>query len=64
VSYKGKVAVVSGGSSGIGLGIAKHLTQLGASVFILGLCSPLAGYVTGTILDCDGGMRLGNLVTP
>jgi NAD(P)-dependent dehydrogenase (short-subunit alcohol dehydrogenase family) len=28
------------------------------------LCSPLAAYVTGTILDCDGGMRLGNLVTP
>jgi NAD(P)-dependent dehydrogenase (short-subunit alcohol dehydrogenase family) len=35
-SYQGKVAVVSGGSSGIGLGIAKHLAQLGASVFILG----------------------------
>jgi NAD(P)-dependent dehydrogenase (short-subunit alcohol dehydrogenase family) len=27
------------------------------------LCSPDVGYVTGTILDCDGGMRLGNLVT-
>jgi NAD(P)-dependent dehydrogenase (short-subunit alcohol dehydrogenase family) len=35
-SYAGKVAVVSGGSSGIGLGIAKHLAKLGARVAILG----------------------------
>jgi NAD(P)-dependent dehydrogenase (short-subunit alcohol dehydrogenase family) len=28
------------------------------------LCSDLAGYVTGTVLDCDGGMRLGDLPTP
>lgn len=28
------------------------------------LCSDAAAYVTGTILDCDGGMRLGDLPVP
>ncbi|MDT7529104.1 SDR family oxidoreductase [Sphingopyxis sp. SE2] len=28
------------------------------------LCSDAARYVTGTILDCDGGMRLGDLPVP
>jgi NAD(P)-dependent dehydrogenase (short-subunit alcohol dehydrogenase family) len=28
------------------------------------LCSDAASYVTGTILDCDGGMRLGDLPVP
>jgi hypothetical protein len=28
------------------------------------LCSDDASFVTGTILDCDGGMRLGNFHTP
>ena len=32
----GKVALVTGGSAGIGLGIAKHLAQEGARVFITG----------------------------
>jgi NAD(P)-dependent dehydrogenase (short-subunit alcohol dehydrogenase family) len=32
----GKVAVVTGGSSGIGLGIAKHFAQEGARVFVTG----------------------------
>ncbi len=27
------------------------------------LCSERAGYVTGSVLDCDGGMRLGNMVS-
>ena len=28
------------------------------------LCSAQAGYITGSILDCDGGMRLGNFYSP
>lgn len=28
------------------------------------LCSEAAGFVTGTTIDCDGGMRLGNLYAP
>jgi NAD(P)-dependent dehydrogenase (short-subunit alcohol dehydrogenase family) len=32
----GKIAVVTGGSAGIGLGIAKHFAQEGARVFITG----------------------------
>jgi hypothetical protein len=28
------------------------------------LCSDAAAYITGTVLDCDGGMRLGDLPGP
>jgi len=36
MSFHGKVALVTGGSSGIGLGIAKELAALGAEVIITG----------------------------
>lgn len=36
MSFEGKVALVTGGSSGIGLGIAKELASLGARVIITG----------------------------
>ncbi|NGY07053.1 SDR family oxidoreductase [Solimonas terrae] len=43
----------------------KHFGEVGdiaqAAAF---LCSSQAGYVTGTVLDCDGGMRHGNFVSP
>jgi len=35
-NYGGKLVVISGGSSGIGLGIAQHLAALGAKLVIIG----------------------------
>ena len=36
MSFQGKIAVVTGGSSGIGFAIAKHLANQGATVVITG----------------------------
>jgi NAD(P)-dependent dehydrogenase (short-subunit alcohol dehydrogenase family) len=37
-NLEGKVAVVTGGSSGLGLATAKRLVEAGAYVFIMGRC--------------------------
>lgn len=66
---EGKVAVVTGGSSGIGLATAKRLANDGAFVFITGrkqaeldaavafLASDESNCVNGSELFTDGGMR-------
>ncbi|MFN8790598.1 MAG: 3-hydroxybutyrate dehydrogenase [Bdellovibrionales bacterium] len=43
MSLKGKIAVVTGSTSGIGLGIARALAQQGASVMLNGLMDPKSG---------------------
>ncbi len=43
MSLKGKIAVVTGSTSGIGLGIAKSLAKQGASVMLNGILEPAQG---------------------
>ena len=57
----GKVGLVTGSTSGIGLGIAKALAGQGASMALNGfglavfLCSPAADQVRGAAWNMDGG---------
>ena len=50
----GKVAVITGGTAGIGLAIAKRFVAEGAYVFITG--RPESSFIAGAELVVDGGM--------
>ncbi|MFT3792262.1 MAG: SDR family oxidoreductase [Rudaea sp.] len=52
--YRGKRVVISGGSSGIGLGIAQHLAALGAQVAILGRTQDKLDAATASIIAAGG----------
>lgn len=52
--YRDKVVVVSGGSSGIGLGISQHLAALGARVTILGRNQEKLDFATAAIAERGG----------
>ncbi len=53
-ALKGEVAVVTGGASNIGLGIARSLAWLGARVVIADI-NPETGYATEKLIDKENG---------
>jgi 3-hydroxybutyrate dehydrogenase len=64
----GRVAVVTGSTSGIGLGIARALSAAGADVVINGLGNPRDIEITCSELECSCGTRIAyngaNLMEP
>ena len=61
IDYRGKTVVISGGSSGIGLGISRHLARLGARVIVFGRTQSKLDDTVATIA-ADGGEAHGYAV--
>jgi len=66
VQFKGKVAIVTGGSSGIGKEVAKRLVAHGASVIISGRNEPKVSSVASEISTEPGQVRFfaGDIANP
>lgn len=58
-SFNGRVAVISGGTSGINLGIARTLARLGADVVVFGRDAEKAALAAEEITTIGGGDALG-----
>lgn len=65
----GKVAVVTGGNGGIGLGMARGLARAGASIAVVArneeksaqaifLASSASNFITGAVIPVDGGFSV------
>jgi 2-dehydro-3-deoxy-D-gluconate 5-dehydrogenase len=54
----GRVAIVTGGNGGIGLGMAEGLASAGAIGIAVFLASAASDFVTGAAIPVDGGFSV------
>lgn len=62
LSLEGKVAIISGGASGIGLGTAKRLAELGANIILLDINEKLGQQVVEEFKDYGENVQFLNVM--